>query len=141
MVLSICSGFRHNPDISCHKPNLGALQNDVNHRFARSVMDEPLAVVAGVFDARPGAEAELGAVLANYVVVSRSSPGCRNIDLVASLTTPGRFLVYEKWESPAHQREHLNSAVTEQLAVAAMPLLAGPPDLGLFEAVSAHDLI
>ncbi|HET9772675.1 MAG TPA: antibiotic biosynthesis monooxygenase family protein [Acidimicrobiia bacterium] len=100
-----------------------------------------LAIVAGVFDARPGAEAALGAVLANYVVVSRTSPGCRNIDLVASLTTPGRFLVYEKWESPEHQREHLRSAVTEDLAASALPLLAGPPDLGLFEAVSAHDLL
>jgi quinol monooxygenase YgiN len=99
-----------------------------------------LAIVAGVFDARPGAEAELGAVLAHYVVLSRMSPGCRNIDLVASLTTPGRFLVYEKWESSDFQREHLRSAVTEEMATAAMPLLAGPPDLGLFEAISAHDL-
>jgi quinol monooxygenase YgiN len=103
--------------------------------------DVALAVVAGVFDARPGAEGELGAVLANYVVLSRRSPGCRNIDLVASLTTPGRFLVYEKWESPEHQRDHLRSAVTEEMAAAALPLLAGPPDLGLFEAVSAHDLM
>ena len=94
-----------------------------------------------MFDARPGSEAELGAVLANYVVVSRTSPGCRNIDLVASLTQPGRFLVYEKWDSPEHQQEHLRSSVTEELASAAMPLLAGPPDLGLFEAISAHDLI
>jgi quinol monooxygenase YgiN len=103
--------------------------------------DLTLAIVAGTFDARPGAEAELGAVLAHYVVVSRTSPGCRNIDLVASLTKPGRFLVYEKWESPEHQRDHLTSAVTEEMATAVMPLLAGPPDLGLFEAISAHDLI
>ncbi len=103
--------------------------------------DLTLAIVAGVFDARPGTEADLGAVLAHYVVMSRTSPGCRNIDLVASLTKPGRFLVYEKWESPEHQQEHLRSSVTEQMATAAMPLLAGPPDLGLFEAVSAHDLI
>ena len=103
--------------------------------------DLTLAIVAGVFDARPGAEAELGAVLAHYVVLSRTSPGCRNIDLVASLTTPGRFLVYEKWESPGHQRDHLTSAGTEEMADAALPLLAGPPDLGLFEAVSAHDLM
>ena len=100
-----------------------------------------LAVVAGVFDARPGAEAELGAVLAHYVVISRMSPGCRNIDLVASLTTPGRFLVYEKWENADRQRDHLTSAATEELAAAAMPLLAGPPELGLFEPISAHDLI
>lgn len=103
--------------------------------------DVTLAVVAGVFDARPGAEAELAAVLANYVVVSRTSPGCRNIDLVASLTTPGRYLVYEKWESADYQRDHLTSSITEAMAMAALPLLAGPPDLGLFEAVSAHDLI
>jgi len=103
--------------------------------------DLTLAIVAGVFDARPGAEAELGAVLAHYVVLSRASPGCRNIDLVASLTTPGRFLVYEKWESPEFQRDHLTSAVTEEMAAAALPLLAGPPDLGLFEAISAHDLM
>ena len=100
-----------------------------------------LAIVAGVFDARPGAEAALGAVLAHYVVVSRTSPGCRNIDLVASLTTPGRFLVYEKWETAADQRDHLISPVTEEMAAAALPLLAGPPDLGLFEPISAHDLI
>ena len=103
--------------------------------------DVTLAIVAGVFDARPGAEAELGAVLANYVVTSRMSPGCRNIDLVASLTTPGRFLVYEKWESTEYQHDHLTSTVTEEMAAAVLPLLAGPPDLGLFEAVSAHDLI
>jgi quinol monooxygenase YgiN len=102
--------------------------------------DLTLAVVAGVFDARPGAESELGAVLAHYVVLSRGSPGCRNIDLVASLTQPGRFLVYEKWESAEYQRDHLSSSVTEEMASAAMPLLAGPPDLGLFEAISAHDL-
>jgi quinol monooxygenase YgiN len=103
--------------------------------------DVPLAVVAGLFDARPGAEAELGAVLAHYVVVSRTSAGCRNIDLVASLVRPGRFLVYEKWESADHQRAHLTSPITEQMAAAALPLLAGPPDLGLFEPISAHDLI
>ena len=100
-----------------------------------------LAIVAGVFDARPGAEAALGAVLAHYVVVSRTSPGCRNIDLVASLTTPGRFLVYEKWESTKDQRDHLASTITEEMAAAAVPLLAGPPDLGLFEPISAHDLL
>jgi quinol monooxygenase YgiN len=103
--------------------------------------DLSLAVVAGIFDARPGAEADLGAVLAHYVVMSRTSAGCRNIDLVVSLTRPGRFLVYEKWESADHQRAHLTSPVTEQMAAAALPLLAGPPDLGLFEAISAHDLI
>jgi quinol monooxygenase YgiN len=104
------------------------------------VSEVALSVVVGTFDARPGAEAALGAVLAHYVVVSRTSAGCRNIDLVVSLTTPGRFLVYEKWETPDYQRQHLASPVTEEMAAAALPLLAGPPDLGLFEGISAHDL-
>lgn len=100
-----------------------------------------LAVVAGVFDARPGREAELGAVLARYVVISRGHPGCRNIDLVASLTTPGRVLLYEKWESPEHQAAHMASTTMAEMAEAVTPLLTRPPDLGLFEGVSAHDLM
>ncbi len=100
-----------------------------------------LAVVLGTFDARPGREADLGGVLARYVVVSRTEPGCRNIDLVASLTRPGRFVVYEKWETAAHQREHMAGAAMTDMAGAATPLLDGPPDLGLFDAVSAHDLL
>jgi quinol monooxygenase YgiN len=100
-----------------------------------------LAVVAGVFDASPGREAELCAVLARYVVLSRGHPGCRNIDFVASLTTPGRFLVYEKWESSGHQRRHLGSAAMTEMAGSATPLLAAPPELGLYEAISAHDLL
>lgn len=103
--------------------------------------DVEIAVVAGTFDAAPGREAELGAVLARYVVVSRGHPGCRNIDLVASLTTPGRFLVYEKWESPAAQAEHMASEATSAMAASASQLLRRPPDLGLFEPVSAHDLV
>lgn len=99
-----------------------------------------LAVVVGTFDARPGRAGDLAGVLARYVVLSRGEPGCRNIDLVAALTTPGRFVVYEKWETPGHQREHMAAAAMADLAADAGPLLAGPPDLGLFEAVSAHDL-
>ena len=99
-----------------------------------------LSVVAGVFTARSGREAELGAVLAHYVVVSRGHAGCRNIDLVASLTIPGRYLVYEKWDSPAHQRAHMASEAMSELAGGATPLLSGPPDLGLYEPISAHDL-
>jgi quinol monooxygenase YgiN len=105
-------------------------------------MDEvDLAVVAGTFDAIPGREEELGAVLARYVVLSRGHTGCRNIDLVASLTEPGRFLVYEKWESLDDQRAHMASSEMSDMAAAALPLLVRAPDLGLFAGVSAHDLI
>ncbi|HLF41652.1 MAG TPA: antibiotic biosynthesis monooxygenase family protein [Acidimicrobiia bacterium] len=99
-----------------------------------------LTVVAGTFDARPGCEAALAGVLARYVVVSRAQAGCRNIDLVLSLTAPGRFLVYEKWDAPERQQAHMESPTLAEMAAAAGPLLAAPPDFGLFEGVSAHDL-
>ena len=36
-------------------------------------------------------------------------PGCRNIDLAASVTDPGRVLVVEKWDSADDQRAHFDS--------------------------------
>jgi len=79
-------------------------------------------------------------VLAKYVVVSRGHDGCRNIDLCASVTTPGRFTVIEKWDSPAHQRAHFDSPHMVEMAQACTGLLAEPPDIDLLEGISAHDL-
>ena len=42
--------------------------------------DVEITVVAGTFVARSGKEAELAAVLARYVVLTRSVTGCRNVD-------------------------------------------------------------
>ena len=99
-----------------------------------------ISVVAGLFQARSGKEAELAAVLARYVVLSRSVTGCRNIDLVTSASTAGRFLVIEKWDDAAAQRDHLNSEAMVTMATQSGPLLTGPPDLGLYDVISAHDL-
>jgi quinol monooxygenase YgiN len=79
-------------------------------------------------------------VLAKYVVLTRMHPGCRNVDLCASVTTPGRLLVVEKWESPLAQRAHFDSADMVEMAEACRGLLAGPPDIDLLEGISAHDL-
>jgi quinol monooxygenase YgiN len=102
--------------------------------------DVELSIVAGSFTARSGRVAELAAVLAKYVVVTRNAPGCRNVDLAASIATPGRFLVIEKWDNGDDQRAHLDSAEMVEMAHSATELLAGPPDLDLFAAISAHDL-
>ena len=79
-------------------------------------------------------------VLAKYVVVSRGDDGCRNIDLCASVTTPGRFTVIEKWDSPEHQRAHFDSPHMVEMAQACSGLLSEPPDIDLLEGISAHDL-
>jgi quinol monooxygenase YgiN len=100
-----------------------------------------ITVVAGSFRARAGSEADLAAVLARYVVLTRAVSGCRNVDLVASVARPGRFLVVEKWTDGDAQRAHLDSDAMVQMALSARDLLAEPPDLDLYASVSAHDLI
>jgi quinol monooxygenase YgiN len=100
-----------------------------------------LTLVTATFHAQPGREGALAAVLAKYVVLSRQQGGCRNIDLATSALTPGRFVIVEKWETPAAQQAHFDSAEMVEMAQAASPLLSHPPDLDLLEPVSAHDLI
>jgi quinol monooxygenase YgiN len=102
--------------------------------------DLELAVVIGSFEARTGRQGDLAAVLAKYVVLTRRRPGCRNVDLVASASRPGRLVVIEKWESADEARSHLDASETVEMAQAARDVLAGPPDLDLFESISAHDL-
>jgi quinol monooxygenase YgiN len=90
-----------------------------------------------VFDATDAAR--LAGVLSRYVVLSRGQPGCRNIDLCASVTRPGRYVVIQKWSSPETQRAHFDSAEMVEMAESCAGLLAAPPDIDLLDAVSAHD--
>ena len=97
-----------------------------------------LAIVTMVFDA-----ADLAAlipIISKYVVLSRQQPGCRNIDLCASVTTPNRLVIIQKWESMAAQRAHFDSPEMVEMAEAAKALLSGPPRIDLLEGLSAHDL-
>jgi quinol monooxygenase YgiN len=97
-----------------------------------------LTLVTLTFDA---ADTErLLAVLAKYVVVSRGHPGCRNIDLAASATTAGRFVIIEKWATPEDQRAHFDSPDMVEMATACTGLLSRPPQIDLLESISAHDL-
>lgn len=100
--------------------------------------DLDLTIVTMRFEAND--RAQLEAVLARYVVASRSHPGCRNVDLCASVTHPGRYLVVEKWDSPDAQRAHFDSDDMVEMARSCEGLLASPPDIDLLAAVSAHDL-
>lgn len=98
-----------------------------------------LTIVTMVFDsAQPEA---LQSVLAKYVVLSRGHPGCRNIDLCTSATSPARFVVIEKWESPGAQQAHFDSDDMVEMARACNGLLTKPPQIDLLEAISAHDLL
>ena len=101
--------------------------------------DVELTIVTMVFMA---AQPErLQSVLAKYVVLSRGHDGCRNIDLCVSATSPGHFVIIEKWETPEAQRAHFDSADMVEMAKACDGLLSAPPKIDLLEAISAHDLI
>lgn len=79
-------------------------------------------------------------VLSKYVVLSRQQPGSRNIDLTASVTNPGRFVVIQKWDSPESQQAHFNSSEMVEMAQACAGILTEPPEIDLLEGLSAHDL-
>ena len=100
--------------------------------------DLELTIVTMRFDASD--PAALGAVLAKYVVLSRMQDGCRNVDLCASVTHPGRYLVVQKWDSPTAQRAHFDDAVMVEMARACNGLLSSPPEIDLWDGASAHDL-
>lgn len=97
-----------------------------------------LTVVTMRFDAAD--DEALLAVLSKYVVMTRMVDGCRNVDLCSSVTRPGRHLVVQKWESPGHQRAHFDSDVMVDMARSCEGILAGPPDIDLWDGTSAHDL-
>jgi quinol monooxygenase YgiN len=100
--------------------------------------DVDLTIVTLQFDASD--PDRLLAVLAKYVVLTRRHDGCRNVDLCASATTPGRYVVIEKWDSPAAQQAHFDSADMVEMAESCRGLLRSAPTIDLLEAISAHDL-
>jgi quinol monooxygenase YgiN len=103
------------------------------------VPDEVAVTVVTMAFQAADADRLLG-VLAKYVVVGRGASGCRNIDLCASATHDGRYLVIEKWESPEAQRAHFDSPEMVEMAEACRGLLTEPPAIDLFAGISAHDL-
>ena len=103
-------------------------------------MADDVELTMVVMDFRASDAERLMPVLAKYVVMSRGHEGSRNIDLCASVTTPGRFSIIEKWESPEAQRAHFDSPAMVEMAEGCRGLLERAPDIDLLEGISAHDL-
>ncbi len=117
---------------------LPSLADMSNVRRMGESNDIELAIVTMRFDAADAGS--LLAVLSKYVVLTRMQPGCRNIDLCASVTQPGRYLLIQKWDSAEAQRAHFDSAEMVEMARSCKGLLACAPDIDLWDGVSAHDL-
>ena len=112
--------------------------SDEGHRVAEPRDEIELAVVTMRFDASD--VTGLHAVLSKYIVLTRMVEGCRNVDLCASITHPGRMLVVQKWDDVEAQRDHFDSALMVEMAEACTGLLASAPDIDLWDGLSAHDL-
>jgi len=100
--------------------------------------DIELVIVTMRFDASDSGA--LAAVLSKYVVLTRMQPGCRNVDLCASVTQPGRYLVIQKWDSADAQRAHFDSELMVDMARSCKGILTAAPDIDLWDGPSAHDL-
>jgi len=96
-----------------------------------------LTIVTIKFDA---ADNKALLAVSKYIVLTRMVDGCRNIDLCSSVTHQGRHLLIQKWESPEHQQQHFDSDLMVEMAESCAGILSGPPDVGLWDATSAHDL-
>jgi len=99
--------------------------------------DVSIAVVTLVFEAAN--LSALVAVLSKYVVLTRMSSGCRNVDLVVSAVRENRVLVIQKWESIEAQRTHFDSALMVEMASSCKNLLTRAPEIDLWDSISAHD--
>lgn len=117
-------------------PDVGSQHNDGQDVDGQDEVE--LTVVTMRFDAAD--EDALLAVLSKYVVLTRMVDGCRNVDLCSSVTRPGRHLIVQKWETPAHQRRHFDSDLMVEMAQSCAGILTGPPDIDLWDGTSAHDL-
>ena len=100
-----------------------------------------LVIVTMRFDGAAGADDQLRSVLANYTVLTRSANGIRNIDLMASVTKPGRYFIVEKWTNATLQRAHFDSAEMIDMAESCRVLLSSAPEVDLHEGLSTHDLL
>ena len=87
---------------------------------------ETLLAVVAEMQAKPGCEAELRSELLKMVGFTLQEEGCVQYDLHESTATPGQFVFYENWTSPAALEKHAASAHIQAFRAIASELLAGP---------------
>ena len=69
-------------------------------------MNSKVLTLTVTFQARPGKEAELRALLTGLLEPTRQEAGCLNYDLHIATDDPAKFLFYENWASKEHHQAH-----------------------------------
>jgi len=98
-------------------------------------MNATTVTVVATFEARPGKEAELRAVLLSLLAPTRLEAGCLNYDLHQSPVDPARFLFHENWTTQAALETHLQSAHIKVVQSRVSELCMAFPDIKIWERI------
>jgi quinol monooxygenase YgiN len=93
-----------------------------------------LTVVA-TFQARPGKEADLRAVLISLLAPTREEPGCVSYDVHQSADDPAKFLFYENWQSKEALDAHMRSPHLQKLVPRVDELCMAFPQITQWEKI------
>ncbi|HTG02216.1 MAG TPA: putative quinol monooxygenase [Nitrospirota bacterium] len=83
--------------------------------------------------ALPGKEKELEIALRSVAEPTRAQPGCVAFSMLRSASDPSVIVGYERWASKKDHDRHLQGPHVQKLMSAMTPLLAGPPDIEVYE--------
>ncbi len=97
--------------------------------------DKKVTVVAQI-RAKSGMEEKVKQELLSLVGPTRTEAGCINYDLHQSVEDKSLFMFYENWVSKKHLDEHLAMPYMKSHLEKAKGMLAGPPEITLWEKIS-----
>ncbi|GEM_PF-347142 len=98
----------------------------------------PVTVIARS-KAKPGFEPVLEAVIRAAVTPTHAEEGCLKYSFQRCLEDPSSYVIVEKWTSKEALDLHLTSPHIAELFSKLPDLLAGPPEIQLFESLDAGD--
>lgn len=96
-----------------------------------------MVVLVAIMHAKAGKEAELETALKAVFPKVKQEEGTVQYILHASKTDPGKFLFYEKYKDKAALDFHGSTPYLQQLFTTIEPLLAGKPDIELFDEIAS----
>ncbi len=95
-----------------------------------------MVVVAGL-KVKPGKEKELEDAMREMIAKVESEEGTLTYVFHRSQHNPGEFLMYEKYRDKAAFDHHISTPYFKELFGKIGPLLAGAPEMEMYEEVAA----
>lgn len=96
-----------------------------------------MTVVTAVFDARPGCEAQLEAVLRELVGKVAGEPGALEYALHRASDAPGRFYFYERYRDQAAIDTHMATPYLRQVLEQVPVLCASAPVVAFYQPLTS----